>query len=47
MCQYATIVIVLLFAILQQQPVVICVQQVYQTCPGCLRKGLNGYAFVL
>jgi len=47
MCQHATIVIVLLFAVLQQQPMVIRIQQAYQTCPGCLRKGLHGFALVL
>jgi hypothetical protein len=46
MCQHAAIVIVLLFVVLQQQPVVIRVQQACQACSGCLRKWLHGFAFV-
>ena len=46
MCQHPAIMIVLLFAVLQQQPVVIRVQQACQACSGCLRKWLHGFALV-
>jgi hypothetical protein len=46
MRQGAAIVVLLLFAILQQQGVIIGVQQVFQSPPGCLPKRLHGFAML-